>query len=524
MGDWNCQMIDRKSEHSYSSQHRDYHNPSASLANYPHYVYHQLGVIQFYHQPCYNLSAAAALYCHNAASHNVYISAPSSIGLSTNEQSEVTDSHRVAYKRKHSEVAAGDYHLPADPGSSSANSRQLQHEESNENGFNVMTLNTFTSAESLENVKVQTEGAQHGSERSSEFLYNNYSGQAFQPSSFGSVEQHENYSHGGGCYNWNHTNPASCVNGRYLESGAADIMNAHMQEYKEAWTYGNPAFVFPFSNQNQHQPSMQTMQVLSSQNVQALAPYYWFPVSNLQSNNVHPSDENLASGSQIMQVPLVAPPYWLPVSNVQTINAHPSPEDVDPASRFPSVQVHSNQNIQILTPHQLPVSDLQTSNAHPSDSANRSPRPSQLIAEEVYWSHQPEEAEEYEDAEESDYESDSDLHGDMRLDIEDMSYEQLLALEESMGDVNTGISEDSILKNLKTSVCAPLALTLSPLSSGSLLNERCTVCLVEYEEEERIGTLDCGHSYHADCIKEWLLIKNQCPICRTRAVASGGED
>jgi len=44
----------------------------------------------------------------------------------------------------------------------------------------------------------------------------------------------------------------------------------------------------------------------------------------------------------------------------------------------------------------------------------------------------------------------------------------------------------------------------------------------EYEAEELIGTLECGHKYHATCIKQWLVMKNLCPMfsgvnfwCRT---------
>ncbi|CAL5344836.1 unnamed protein product [Camellia sinensis] len=42
----------------------------------------------------------------------------------------------------------------------------------------------------------------------------------------------------------------------------------------------------------------------------------------------------------------------------------------------------------------------------------------------------------------------SDQYGDMRLDIDDMSYEELLALEERIGNVNTVLSEDMISKCL----------------------------------------------------------------------------
>ncbi|KAJ0438622.1 hypothetical protein HanHA300_Chr16g0616161 [Helianthus annuus] len=49
-----------------------------------------------------------------------------------------------------------------------------------------------------------------------------------------------------------------------------------------------------------------------------------------------------------------------------------------------------------------------------------------------------------------------DLHRDMRLDIDNMSYEamkitffELLELEERIGNVNTGLTEENIYKHLK---------------------------------------------------------------------------
>ncbi|KAL7250422.1 hypothetical protein ACSBR1_012434 [Camellia fascicularis] len=43
----------------------------------------------------------------------------------------------------------------------------------------------------------------------------------------------------------------------------------------------------------------------------------------------------------------------------------------------------------------------------------------------------------------------SDQYGNMRLDVDDMSYEELLALGERIGNVNTGLSEDMISKCLR---------------------------------------------------------------------------
>ncbi|KAK4724424.1 hypothetical protein R3W88_027203 [Solanum pinnatisectum] len=46
--------------------------------------------------------------------------------------------------------------------------------------------------------------------------------------------------------------------------------------------------------------------------------------------------------------------------------------------------------------------------------------------------------------------------------------------------------------------------------------EICSICLSEYVNNDTIGTLHCGHEYHATCIEKWLLRgKKNCPICRS---------
>ncbi|KAF5747012.1 putative protein binding protein [Tripterygium wilfordii] len=105
-----------------------------------------------------------------------------------------------------------------------------------------------------------------------------------------------------------------------------------------------------------------------------------------------------------------------------------------------------------------------------------------------------------------------DRHRDMRLDVDNMSYEELLALEERIGDVSTGLSEEITLNQLKQR-------KFSPAVGIQQENEPCCVCQEEYNGGEDIGTLDCGHDFHAECIKEWLKHKNLCPICKTTGLA-----
>lgn len=104
-----------------------------------------------------------------------------------------------------------------------------------------------------------------------------------------------------------------------------------------------------------------------------------------------------------------------------------------------------------------------------------------------------------------------DRHRDMRLDIDNMSYEELLALEERIGNVNTGLTEEKISKHLKQKQYV--------LETGRAA-EPCCVCQEEYKEGDDLGKLECGHEFHHGCIKQWLQQKNSCPICKSTGFAN----
>ncbi|KAL6529691.1 hypothetical protein OROGR_015314 [Orobanche gracilis] len=121
-----------------------------------------------------------------------------------------------------------------------------------------------------------------------------------------------------------------------------------------------------------------------------------------------------------------------------------------------------------------------------------------------------------------------DQHSNMRLDIDHMSYEELLALGEQIGSVATGLSEGFVQDNLRTrtftSGPAYINLEVAPCPDQEMINF-CIVCQTDYEYEESIGMLDCGHEYHKECIKKWLVVKNTCPVCKSTALRGGkGKD
>ncbi|GFQ00771.1 E3 ubiquitin-protein ligase mbr2 [Phtheirospermum japonicum] len=102
-----------------------------------------------------------------------------------------------------------------------------------------------------------------------------------------------------------------------------------------------------------------------------------------------------------------------------------------------------------------------------------------------------------------------DRHRDMRLDVDNMSYEELLALEERIGNVCTGLTEENILSGLKQ------RKFVNSKVEEYVETEPCSICREEYNDGEDLGTLECGHDFHKECIKQWLVQKNLCPICKT---------
>jgi hypothetical protein len=70
-----------------------------------------------------------------------------------------------------------------------------------------------------------------------------------------------------------------------------------------------------------------------------------------------------------------------------------------------------------------------------------------------------------------------DQHRDMRLDIDNMSYEELLALGDKMGTVSTALSEEALSRSLKQSIYQETDET----GSISLYKDddiKCSICQV----------------------------------------------
>jgi hypothetical protein len=44
----------------------------------------------------------------------------------------------------------------------------------------------------------------------------------------------------------------------------------------------------------------------------------------------------------------------------------------------------------------------------------------------------------------------------------------------------------------------------------------CVICRTNYEANEPIKKLECGHLFHSECVANWLVTTGICPVCRRR--------
>ncbi|CAN0892319.1 E3 ubiquitin ligase BIG BROTHER-related [Linum grandiflorum] len=93
------------------------------------------------------------------------------------------------------------------------------------------------------------------------------------------------------------------------------------------------------------------------------------------------------------------------------------------------------------------------------------------------------------------------------IDPDEMSYEDLVALGEVVGEEKRGLTAEEI------SAAGCLRKRKFAELAGDV--EMCVICQAEYEEteEEVVEIIGCGHVYHKECVTNWLFIRRSCPIC-----------
>lgn len=102
------------------------------------------------------------------------------------------------------------------------------------------------------------------------------------------------------------------------------------------------------------------------------------------------------------------------------------------------------------------------------------------------------------------------------LDVDNMSYEELQELGDRIGKVKKDGADESALSTLPTFTYHQ-SESKNETSGGD--GRSCCICLTDFESGDEVKVLPCIHTFHASCVDQWLLTKNQCPTCQTVATS-----
>lgn len=87
--------------------------------------------------------------------------------------------------------------------------------------------------------------------------------------------------------------------------------------------------------------------------------------------------------------------------------------------------------------------------------------------------------------------------------VDQMTYEQILELEEQIGNISNGLSDEE-MKHLKR----------EKYIKYKYLDDKCIICQYAFKELETIVVFPCNHCFHFPCIKPWLSTQHHCPLCK----------
>nr|XP_020640540.1 E3 ubiquitin-protein ligase Arkadia [Pogona vitticeps] len=105
------------------------------------------------------------------------------------------------------------------------------------------------------------------------------------------------------------------------------------------------------------------------------------------------------------------------------------------------------------------------------------------------------------------------------------NFEELIHLEERLGNVNRGASQGTIERctyphkynKVTTDWFSQRKLHCKQDGEEGAeedTEEKCTICLSILEEGEDVRRLPCMHLFHQVCVDQWLITNKKCPICR----------
>ncbi|KAM0835462.1 hypothetical protein ACQ4PT_062912 [Festuca glaucescens] len=99
------------------------------------------------------------------------------------------------------------------------------------------------------------------------------------------------------------------------------------------------------------------------------------------------------------------------------------------------------------------------------------------------------------------------------VDPDNMTYEELQQLGETIGTESKGLPED-VIALLKSSTYK------IRIFSRKEKHDECVICCMAYKNRDKLTTLPCAHQYHQTCVVKWLKINKVCPICNKEVFGS----
>lgn len=107
------------------------------------------------------------------------------------------------------------------------------------------------------------------------------------------------------------------------------------------------------------------------------------------------------------------------------------------------------------------------------------------------------------------------------------TYEEFLEMIERRGNVNRGATDEEV-SHIQTEKYVPKPRAASSSAAGRAAGtdeaEKCVICLGEYERDDVIKRLPCGHIFHSECVDRWLKVNRTCPSCKRSIRESDGPD
>lgn len=105
------------------------------------------------------------------------------------------------------------------------------------------------------------------------------------------------------------------------------------------------------------------------------------------------------------------------------------------------------------------------------------------------------------------------------------TYEDFINLMDRMGTVNRSATDQEIdslpshqyqnkTSKGRNSTADPSASSSSTTNEDKQQDDKCAICLGDYEPDEDVKNMPCGHMFHSECLGRWLKINRTCPICK----------